>query len=178
MTVMASSKNSSMPELFENELSEKGVVQTVPALADDPRTNAELQRALRKVDYRLIPPLAILYLFSYLDRGSLANASIFGIKEDLGLSPAQYNMLVTVFFFVSGESRRRLTPDLRWYGSAGRHHPVLRKAQVLDRVHLLRVGHCHDLLGLCAELRRRHRRPRLPRHHRGVLLPLGPRPRR
>ena len=26
----------------------------------------------------MLPPLAILYLFSYLDRGSLANASIFG----------------------------------------------------------------------------------------------------
>lgn len=96
---MTSSNNSSTPELCE-----KGVVQTVPAAADHPRGNAELQRALRKVDFRLIPPLAILYLFSYLDRGSLANASIFGIKEDLGLSPSQYNMLVTVFFFVRGEA--------------------------------------------------------------------------
>ncbi|BEI80397.1 hypothetical protein CcaverHIS002_0109260 [Cutaneotrichosporon cavernicola] len=94
---MSSSKNSSLPDLNEKE-----VVQAVSAVPEDPRGDAELQRALRKVDFRLIPPLAILYLFSYLDRGSLANASIFGIKQDLGLSPQQYNMLVTVFFFTYG----------------------------------------------------------------------------
>lgn len=67
-----------------------------------PRADAELQRALRKVDRRLIPPLAILYLFSYLDRGSLANASIFGFKEDLGITTEQYNLIATVFFFTYG----------------------------------------------------------------------------
>lgn len=67
-----------------------------------PRADAELQRALRKVDKRLIPPLAILYLFSYLDRGSLANASIFGFKEDLGITTQQYNLIATVFFFTYG----------------------------------------------------------------------------
>lgn len=61
-----------------------------------------LQRALRKVDYRLLPPLAILYLFSYLDRGSVANASIFGYKESLGINATQYNLITTVFFFTYG----------------------------------------------------------------------------
>lgn len=70
--------------------------------APAPRADAELQRALRKVDRRLIPPLAILYLFSYLDRGSLANASIFGFKEDLGITTQQYNLIATVFFFTYG----------------------------------------------------------------------------
>lgn len=73
---------------------------------DAPQTSARddvlLQKALRKVDKRLIPPLAILYLFSYLDRGSLANASIFGFKEDLGITTQQYNLIATVFFFSYG----------------------------------------------------------------------------
>lgn len=72
------------------------------AATKSPRHDAQLQRALRKVDRRLIPPLAILYLFSYLDRGSLANASIFGFKKDLGITTQQYNLIATVFFFTYG----------------------------------------------------------------------------
>jgi hypothetical protein len=31
--------------------------------------NGDLQRVLRKVDYRLVPILAVLYLLCFLDRG-------------------------------------------------------------------------------------------------------------
>lgn len=72
----------------------------VAEVPGDARHDQVLQRALRKVDYRLLPPLAILYLFSYLDRGSVANASIFGYKESLGINAMQYNLITTVFFFV------------------------------------------------------------------------------
>lgn len=98
---MADSSNASTNmEVYDEK--HKGVQSTQVQVSDvSARDDAVLQRALRKVDYHLIPPLAILYLFSYLDRGSLANASIFGLKEDLGLSPSQYNLVATVFFFVS-----------------------------------------------------------------------------
>lgn len=36
------------------------------------------------------------YLFSYLDRSALANASIFGFRTDLSLSSVQYNLISTV----------------------------------------------------------------------------------
>lgn len=36
------------------------------------------------------------YLFSYLDRSALANASIFGFRTDLNLSSVQYNLVSTV----------------------------------------------------------------------------------
>lgn len=107
------SSNSSTVDVFDEKAASKG--QTAQVAEVCVRDDAVLQRALRKVDYHLIPPLAVLYLFSYLDRGSLANASIFGFKEDLGLSTAQYNLVATVFFFVSpdvhlagGNSRRAL----------------------------------------------------------------------
>lgn len=54
---------------------------------------------LRKMDVRLIPMLAILYLLSFLDRGNIGNAKIEGLQEDLGMTPDQYNMCLTVFFF-------------------------------------------------------------------------------
>lgn len=49
------------------------------------------KKVLRKMDIRLIPMLALLYLLSFLDRGNIGNASIEGLKEDLGLTGPQYN---------------------------------------------------------------------------------------
>jgi hypothetical protein len=65
----------------------------------------DLQTGLRKVDYRLLPVLGILYLFSYLD-------SIFGMtpsfhhltsgfKQSLGITTTQYNLIVTVSLALS-----------------------------------------------------------------------------
>ncbi|VBB78581.1 Putative Permease of the major facilitator superfamily [Podospora comata] len=54
---------------------------------------------LRKMDIRLIPMLALLYLLSFLDRGNIGNAKIEGLQEDLGLTDDQYNWCLTAFFF-------------------------------------------------------------------------------
>ncbi|OBT76134.1 hypothetical protein VF21_04858 [Pseudogymnoascus sp. 05NY08] len=61
----------------------------------------EIDRAvvLRKMDMRLIPVLALLYLLSFLDRGNIGNANIQGLSEDLGLTDTQYALCLTVFFF-------------------------------------------------------------------------------
>jgi hypothetical protein len=42
------------------------------------------RRIVRKVDMRLVPMLAILYLISHLDRANIGNAKIEGLAEDLG----------------------------------------------------------------------------------------------
>ncbi|KAL2850363.1 major facilitator superfamily domain-containing protein [Aspergillus pseudodeflectus] len=60
---------------------------------------AEFDRILRKVDLRVIPILAIFYLLSFLDRGSIGNANIQGLSETLGLVGQQYNWCLTIFFF-------------------------------------------------------------------------------
>ncbi|PTB70448.1 MFS general substrate transporter [Trichoderma citrinoviride] len=57
------------------------------------------QKVLRKMDIRLIPMLAALYLLSFLDRGNIGNAKIEGLQEDLHMTPGQYNWCLTVFFF-------------------------------------------------------------------------------
>ncbi|EXJ68458.1 uncharacterized protein A1O5_08250 [Cladophialophora psammophila CBS 110553] len=58
----------------------------------------EVQRILRKVDYRLIPLLGVLYLLAYLDRSNIGNAKIAGMYEDLDLYGMRYNTALTVFF--------------------------------------------------------------------------------
>ncbi|KAJ9491643.1 hypothetical protein VN97_g1570 [Penicillium thymicola] len=53
---------------------------------------------IRKIDIRLIPMLAVLYLISHLDRANIGNAKILGLAEDLGLSGIQYNIALSLFF--------------------------------------------------------------------------------
>lgn len=57
------------------------------------------KKLLRKMDFRIVPTLALLYLMSFLDRGNIGNANIEGLSEDLGLTSKQYSMCLTVFFF-------------------------------------------------------------------------------
>jgi hypothetical protein len=57
------------------------------------------KKVLRKMDIRLIPMLALLYLLSFLDRGNIGNARIEGLTETLKMSGSQYNWCLTVFFF-------------------------------------------------------------------------------
>lgn len=41
------------------------------------------EKILRKMDLRLIPMLAVLYLLAFLDRGNIGNAKIEGMLDDL-----------------------------------------------------------------------------------------------
>lgn len=54
------------------------------------------KKTLRKMDVRLIPALAVLYLLAFLDRGNIGNAKIQGLTKDLHLSDNGYNIASTV----------------------------------------------------------------------------------
>jgi hypothetical protein len=58
-------------------------------------TMVDEKATLRKMDIRLIPVLAILYLLSFLDRGNIGNAKIQGLTKDLKLEGNQYNLCLT-----------------------------------------------------------------------------------
>ena len=57
---------------------------------------AEGKRALRKVDYRLIPLLAVFYLVNYVDRSNIGNAEIAGLGNDLNLEGWRYNVVYMI----------------------------------------------------------------------------------
>jgi hypothetical protein len=40
---------------------------------------------LRKLDYRLLPPLTLLYLLSFLDRSNVGNARLEGMADDINM---------------------------------------------------------------------------------------------
>ncbi|KAI3340567.1 major facilitator superfamily domain-containing protein [Ustulina deusta] len=61
--------------------------------------DAAAERALcRKFDFRLLPILAIMYLFNALDKGNLSNAQTAGLSKDLNFASGQYNLIVGIFF--------------------------------------------------------------------------------
>ncbi|KAJ5582998.1 hypothetical protein N7535_001618, partial [Penicillium sp. DV-2018c] len=61
-------------------------------------TPEKRKAVLWKVDIRLVPMLATLYLVSHLDRANIGNAKIAGMTKDLGLTGIQYNIALSLFF--------------------------------------------------------------------------------
>lgn len=90
------------PELIDKEKATAAQLGQVRADRDrefagfDAACEAKL---LRKMDVRLIPVLALLYLMSFLDRGNIGNARLAGLETDLGLVGNQYAWTLTIFFF-------------------------------------------------------------------------------
>ncbi|CAG7990144.1 unnamed protein product [Penicillium salamii] len=86
----------------ERDLDLKG---SIVAGVDDPdEGRSEEERAaidrklLWKLDLRLVPWLSLLYLVSFLDRTNIGNAKLVGLQDDLGMSNAQFNATLTIFF--------------------------------------------------------------------------------
>jgi MFS family permease len=55
-------------------------------------------RLMRKIDFRVIPFLVVLYLLAFLDRVNIANAKSFSLTQDLNLGGVEYNTVLTIFF--------------------------------------------------------------------------------
>lgn len=56
------------------------------------------KKLLRKLDAWIIPPVMLLYLFSFLDRVNIGNARLYHLETDLGLVDDQYQIAVSVLF--------------------------------------------------------------------------------
>jgi len=78
------------------------------------------RKVLRKIDWHVVPWLAVLYLLNFLDRGSIGNARLYNMQIDLHMTDKEYLIALTVFFFPyslfelpSNVSLKRLRPS-RW----------------------------------------------------------------
>ncbi|KAL4802454.1 major facilitator superfamily domain-containing protein [Aspergillus unguis] len=78
---------------------EHGSVTPIDPITEDAFPKDMQKRVLRKMDLRLLPMLALLYLLAFLDRGNIGNAKIEGMLDDLNMTGPQYNWCLTVFFF-------------------------------------------------------------------------------
>lgn len=67
--------------------------------AHEPIDPAEEARVVRKIDFMILPYLAVCYAFFYIDKTTLSYAAIFGIREDLAIHGQQYSWLSSIFYF-------------------------------------------------------------------------------
>ncbi|KAI1760245.1 putative MFS transporter [Hypoxylon sp. FL1150] len=57
------------------------------------------ERKLRnKIDRMVVPTVALLYLFCFIDRANIGNARLAGLEDDLGMSGNDYNVLLSIFY--------------------------------------------------------------------------------
>lgn len=64
-------------------------------LTFDPKAEARLRW---KIDLYIIPTVALLYLFCFIDRANIGNARLAGLEKDLGLKGYDYNQVLSVFY--------------------------------------------------------------------------------
>ncbi|CAE6474153.1 unnamed protein product [Rhizoctonia solani] len=58
----------------------------------------DTKRLLGKLDRRILPWMAGLFLLSYLDRSNIGNARLDGLEKDLGLHGLQFNNALAIFY--------------------------------------------------------------------------------
>ncbi|KGO74106.1 Major facilitator superfamily domain, general substrate transporter [Penicillium italicum] len=59
---------------------------------------ASESRLRLKIDLYIIPTVAIMYLFCFIDRANVGNAKLAGFDKDLGLVGYDYNAVLSIFF--------------------------------------------------------------------------------
>ncbi|KAI4248754.1 MAG: hypothetical protein LQ352_005818 [Teloschistes flavicans] len=72
---------------------------STPDEVHEPIDPDEARRLERKIDFMILPYLAVCYAFFYIDKTTLSYAAIFGIREDLNLVGTEYNWLSSTFYF-------------------------------------------------------------------------------
>ncbi|PON22055.1 hypothetical protein TGAM01_v209125 [Trichoderma gamsii] len=88
------SKDMGTDHLDRVESQKDGFMEETARVVDHPA-----ERALCfKFDIRILPVLALMYLFNALDKGNLGNAQTKGLSTDLHFKPNQYNLVVSIFF--------------------------------------------------------------------------------
>lgn len=60
-------------------------------MSQEERDHLEL-RMRRKIDYRLMPMMVLMYIMNYLDRNNIAAARLAGLEDELNLTSTQYQV--------------------------------------------------------------------------------------
>ena len=90
--------------LHPNKTEMEEVEKRDPTVDDDtPHDKALTRRVLWKLDTRILPVLALLFLCSFLDRTNVGNARLYGLQAELGMdtdndSDRQYDQGLAVFY--------------------------------------------------------------------------------
>ena len=138
---------------------------------------ARIDKALvRKLDWKLIPWLTLLYLSAFLDRTNIGNAKVDGLQKDLNMTQGQYLATLSIFFVSyalfgtltldtrSSNPTRKVTNHSFFRARRANHKrpPQALPPSRLPHRHRRPLGYRHDLHGSRQVLLRPVRRPILP----------------
>ncbi|KXH35200.1 hypothetical protein CSIM01_11154 [Colletotrichum simmondsii] len=94
---MADKKDDSQSIMAEElEMTKKQDEEHVAFEQISPEEEAAL---VRKLDRVLMPLMAFVYFFQYLDKQSINYASVFGLRKDLSLSGQDFSWIISLFYF-------------------------------------------------------------------------------
>ncbi|KAJ3888947.1 major facilitator superfamily domain-containing protein [Lentinula edodes] len=78
-------------------VAENDIVGKSPIIKEDPAMT-EGGAVWRKLDYHILPLMAMYFFLSFLDRTNVGNARVAGLQKDLGMSNKQYSIALTVTY--------------------------------------------------------------------------------
>ncbi|KAM0356664.1 hypothetical protein HYE67_011093 [Fusarium culmorum] len=58
----------------------------------------EEQRLVKKLDLFIMPIMAVVYFFQYIDKNSINYTAVFGLRSDLKLTSKDYSWAVSIFY--------------------------------------------------------------------------------
>ncbi|KAI1332832.1 MFS general substrate transporter [Xylariaceae sp. FL0255] len=73
------------------------VPEIIARLTPEQRNELE-KRLVRKIDWRLLPMIVIMYILNYIDRNNIAAAKLAGLPEALNLKGNEYQTSVSILF--------------------------------------------------------------------------------
>lgn len=62
------------------------------------KTDPEEIKLVRKLDWRIMPTLCVMYFLNYVDRNAIAQARLNNLEEDLGMKGSDFNTTVSILF--------------------------------------------------------------------------------
>ncbi|KAI1261575.1 allantoate permease [Xylariaceae sp. FL1019] len=62
-------------------------------------TKAEVKKTVRKIDYRVVSLLFVIYFLQYLDKNAINFANTFGLSEGTNLHGQDFSWLSSIFYF-------------------------------------------------------------------------------
>ncbi|KAH7390305.1 MFS nicotinic acid transporter-like protein [Cadophora sp. MPI-SDFR-AT-0126] len=88
--------------LDQGQKGEKQTPSGTPSLSSEEAftnpTGINEKALVRKLDFKLLPPLTLLYLLSFLDRSNVGNAKLEGLIDDLHFTGNEYLFTLTIYF--------------------------------------------------------------------------------
>lgn len=75
------------------------VLSCSPDDVNEPIDPDEDRKLVRRIDFMILPSLAVCYIFLDIDKTTLSFAAIFGIKDGLHVKRNEYNWLSSIYYF-------------------------------------------------------------------------------